>query len=295
MTRQILPLLLVLLLAPELSATPLELSTLRKQISRARVQRPQTFHAVADLRSRLPAIAARQRGRLVTVVLPLRRLGPGALLPMLASLEEPRGALTDRAWRGWRVSLLEAVGSLRDPRSRPLLEAVLSRAGEDPVVWRGAARGLARLGDERALTTLLGLTKDRARLHDLVPALGECRRLRCARALAELLRRAGEDRALAARAVAALGQTGNAWAWKTPSVRRSGEGEATRRAALEVLVQAYPTLNAPARDAAVKAIALVGHPQTYAVIGTTRARASGPTAEALDELSRRVKEIGLLR
>lgn len=295
MTRYILPVLLIGLLAPPLGATPLELSTLRKQIARARAEQPTTFRAVAGLRSRLPAIAARQRGRLVTVVLPLRRLGRRALLPMLASLEEPRGTLTARAWRGWRVSLLEAVGSLRDPRSRPLLEATLSRTEQDPAVWRGAARALARLGDERALTTLLGLTKERERLHDLVPALGECRRLRCARALARLLRQAGEDRVLAARAAAALGQTGNAWAWKTPAVRRSGEGEATRLAALEALVQAYPTLDAPARDAAVKAVALVGHPRTHAVISADRARTSGATAEALDELARRVQEIGLLR
>jgi len=295
MTRHILPLLLVGLLCPTLGATPLELSTLRKQISQARAKQPTTFRAVAGLRSRLPSIAARQRGRLVTVVLPLRSLGPAALLPMLASLDQPRGALTSRAWRGWRVSLLEAVGSLRDARSRPLLEAILSRAAEDPVVWRGAARALARLGDERALKTLLGLTKDRTRLHDLVPALGECRRLRCTRALAALLRQAGGDRALAARAVAALGQTGNAWAWKTPAVARSGEGEATRRTAVEALVEAYPTLDASARDTAVKAVALVGHPRTGAIIAAARARSEGPAAEALDELSRRVKEIGLLR
>jgi len=294
MTRHILPLLLVGLLCPTLGATPLELSTLRKQISQARAKQPTTFRAVAGLRSRLPSIAARQRGRLVTVVLPLRSLGPAALLPMLASLDQPRGALTSRAWRGWRVSLLEAVGSLRDARSRPLLEAILSRAAEDPVVWRGAARALARLGDERALKTLLGLTKDRARLHLLVPALGECRRLRCTRALAELLRQT-EDRALAARALAALGQTGNAWAWKTPAVARSGEGEATRRTAVEALVEAYPTLDASARDTAVKAVALVGHPRTGAIIAAARARSEGPAAEALDELSRRVKEIGLLR
>jgi HEAT repeat protein len=273
---------------------------LRRQIQRARRHRPGTFKALSALRVRLPQIAARQRGRLVTVVMPLRALGRDGLMPMLAALAveaEPRGSLSKRAWRGWQVSLLEAVGSLRDARARPVLEAVLFAKDRDPMVRRGAAVALARLGDDRAMTTLIRLIRkgsDSTRLA-VLPALGQCRRTRAARELASILGSAGDDHELASTAAAALGQVGNAWAWKTPAVAQTGEGDATRRAAVEALVSSYPQLARGVRDEAVKALMLVGHPETRGVIAAARDRASGAQKGALDRLDRRIVELGLLR
>jgi len=277
---------------------PAELSSahrrqIRRQVAQAHRSAPAAFKALTALRARLPQIAARQRGRHVTVLLPLRSLGPDALMPMLAELAVaggPRGDLSDRAWRGWRVSLLEAVGSLRDVRARAVLEAILAGKSRDPGVYRAAATALARLGDDRAVSTLLRIARqDPATRLAVVPALGECRRARVARELAAILRMAGDDGELTVRAIAALGQVGNAWAWETPAVSKSGEGDDTRRAAMDALLAWYPGSHPIAGEAAFKALMLIGHPQTRAAITTARGKASGARRRALSKLGDRLR------
>jgi hypothetical protein len=272
---------------------------LQRQIAAARVKDARTFEALAAMRASLPQLARRQRGRMVNLVRPLRALGKPGLMPMLAELafdSRGRGALSERAWRGFRVSLLEAVGSLRDPRAVPVLEAVLKSDEKDISVLRTAARGLARLRTESAVKTLLQLVEgpDTRRRRAALVALGECRRPGAARALARILRKTNNetDRGLA---IAALGAVGNLWAWRTLGGADSGEGDATRRLALEALIEAYPRLSAPERERAAKAILLVSHRTTRARIAAARARASGEQAAALDRLARRITRDGLLR
>jgi len=235
-------------------------------VQREQRARPKAFAAVARLRAMLPALERRKRarGRLLSVARPLRALGRAGYGPMLRELAvraAPRGAMPERAWRGWRVSLLEALGSLRDARSAPVLEAILKGKDRDPALLRAAAVALGRLGSDSAARTLIRLARaPDADLAVLVPALGQCRRLVAARALAAMLRKAGKRPSRDALVVAALGQVGNAWAWQTPAVTRSGEGEATRKLASEALVSAYPALDAATQKKAVKALKLVGHP-----------------------------------
>jgi hypothetical protein len=272
---------------------------LRRQIASARAKHANAFEAVAAMRASLPRLARRQRGRMVSLVLPLRALGKQGLMPMLAELAfdvRGRGALSDRAWRGWRVSLLEAVGSLRDPRAVPVLEAIVRSDEPDIAVIRTAARGLARLRTETAAKTLSSLARsdDAKRRRAVLGAIGECRRLEVARTLASILRMTKDetDRGLI---VTALGQVGNLWAWRTLGGADTGEGAATRLAALEALIEAYPRLSAPERERAAKAVLLVGHRATRARIAAARGRASREHAAALDQLARRIARDGLLR
>ena len=263
---------------------------------------PRTFAAVARLRGMVPSLERRQRarGRLLNVVRPLRALGQDGLLPMLRELAldaRPRGTLSELAWRGWRVSLLEAVGSLRDDRSTPVLQAILASKERDPVVLRSAAVALGRLGSAGAARTLIGrASASGADPAVWVPALGQCRRPETARALAAMLRRVGTQPARDALVVDALGQVGNAWAWQTPAVARSGQGEATRKAAMAALVAAYPALAQRTREAAIKALLMVGHPGTRDAVAAAKERArSGSHAEALAGLRSRLADSTLLR
>ncbi len=263
--------------------------------------RPQVFSAVAQARALLPALERRHRarGRLISVLRPLRSLGPAGLTPMLRELAltaPPRGSLSDRAWQGWRVSLLEAVGSLRDARAEPVLRAILASKERDVVVLRAAAVALGRLGSSGAARTLArAATAPNANAKIWVPALGRCRRAASARALAALLKRAGAQPRRDALVAAALGQVGNVWAWQTPAVARSGEGAVTRKVAMTALVTAYPSLAPAAREVAVKALALVGHPSTRAEVARAMKQSKGARAAALHRLGVRLSQIKLLR
>jgi hypothetical protein len=273
---------------------------LRRQVAEARKRDPRAFEALTQLRARLPQIAARQRGRLVTVVLPLRSLGARALMPMLSELcldGRLRGGLDQRTWRGWQTSLLEAVGSLRDARARPALEALLAAVdpGREAQLFRGAAVALGRLGDDRAAATLIRLARQARTRRAVLPGLGQCRRTTVARELAAILSQATDDPTLASAAAAALGQIANLWAWQTPAVARSAEALAVRTVALEGLVASYPRLSPPAREVAVKAIKLVGHKKTLPAISAAQLKTSGAARAALDALAARIAAEGVLR
>lgn len=268
---------------------------LTRQLRGALRASPRLFTAVARLRATLPALERRQRarGRLVAVVRPLRALGRRGLMPMLRELAvdaRPRGPLSELAWRGWRVSLLEAVGSLRDARAEPVLRAILAAKEPDSIVLRAAAVALGRRGTAGVARTLIRLSN--APDSDpavLIPALGQCRRAVVARALASMLGQAGKRPSRDALVAAALGQVGNAWAWQTPAVARSGEGEATRKLAMTALVGHYPALLPRTRETAIKSLLMVAHPGTRAAVAAAKKKArGGDHAEALAGLQARL-------
>ena len=85
-----------------------------------------------------------------------------------------------------------------------------------------------------------------------------------------------------------LGDVGNAWAWQTPFVKSSGEGQATRSLAAEALVDAFVVHDhAATRKALTQAILVVDAASTKARIAQARRRASRSTAIALDQLEQR--------
>jgi hypothetical protein len=285
-------------LAPEALETTARARLLR-EVRRARREDPATFAAVKHIRAELPALARRQRGRALTVLQPLRSLGRAGLWPMLAELAleaEPRGSLSERAWHGWRVSLLEAVGSLREPGTAPVLEAILASEEPDEAVRRSAAVALGRLSTPPATAALVQLVRLRQEQRWLLylGALGECRRTAAAQELATVLSGSANDAAATKIALDALGQIGNAWAWKTPKVAQSGEGEIVRRIALEALIEAYPRLDREARSLAAKALLLIGHPKTQTAIKAAQSKVDDSQRQRLTELQQQIAREGLI-
>jgi hypothetical protein len=183
--------------------------------------------------------------------------------------------------------LVEAIGMLRDPRSLPVLVAVLDRDA-DAASTRTAAQAIARLDSAEAAATLLAsvgkATGDRA--NAIYAGMGDCHRTVIARALSDRLAAAHLDDTAAHQIVKSLGHTGSAWAWKTLADR--SEEAASREAAARGLVATYVQYTGEVREAAAKAILVVDDAHTGALIETARHGASPEVATALDALSFRL-------
>jgi RNase P/RNase MRP subunit POP5 len=266
---------------------------LRAEIVRARTDSPLAFERVAGAPALAIKFDARRHGRYATITPHLKRLGPSALLPMLDALAfdgPARAGMSDGAWLTLRVGLLEAVGSLRDPRAVPVLEAILDQTSVEPEVTRAAAEALGRIGSDRAVRKLVAASRSQgARQRAIVQGMADCRRLAMARHIASWLQRKPDD-PLALDLVKAMGSVGNAWAWKA-STAHASEQDATRALAAGTLVQAFVRHDGDVREAAAKALLVVDHPSAKSLVEreTLRARSASLRAE-LETLSRRFAE-----
>lgn len=268
--------------------TPKAAHSLDTAIATARVKHPDVFHKIAGL----PALAARmekhRRGRAIVLSPYLKSLGKPALFPMLQMLavDAPaRGSLSTDTWRDLRVSLIEAVGMLRDPRAKPVLRATLEHNGE-PAIVRAATVALGRLGDDASAARLVQLaTRPGPKQDAVISGLGECRRRVAARALARLSSSSTGSRELTV--IRQLGNVGNTWAWQTPAVSKSGEGNAVRATAARALVEAFVHHTGELRAKATTEILLVDDSSTPGLIAAARSGASPALRAALDELAKR--------
>ncbi|MCC6217380.1 MAG: hypothetical protein IT376_21155 [Polyangiaceae bacterium] len=243
-----------------LAVPPGDRARLAAAIARERALNPAAFAALRALERSLGSIPAGRDGRL-DVRAALRPLGHAAVLPVLErlALAGPEGeALDDPRREALATALLEAVGALRDERARPVLAAVVARAGGRLEEVRAAAGGLARLGADTDLELVARLARSGgARGRAGVEALGALRRPATIRTLEALLAEAGsEDDARAV--VRAAGDAGNAWAWLTPALAGSGEGGRTRAAARALVERAARTWPGLAREAAKSARVIDG-------------------------------------
>jgi hypothetical protein len=260
-------------------------------IEAARQADQSPFERLAELRRDLPKLIARSRGQRPALTRILRAMGPHALYPMLERLAvaaEPQGELDDRAWTAWTVAMVDAVGSLRDSRAEPVLRAVLERSDLVSEVQRSAARALAKLGTDEVAERLVAMSRrDRPGRPALVAGMGHCRRLAVAGRLAELLAsRPGPE--LAEAAARSLGDVGSLWAWRTPAAaEHAAEQEATRLTAARALVQALVDRDGAVRATAAKALLVVAHPATPALLADARRGADPATAAALDDIAER--------
>lgn len=266
-------------------------------VTSSRRGEPDAFASLAALKARLPELDERKRGRLATVTPALLGLGKRAVPAMLNELavDGVRGALSDTAWLAWRLDLLEAVGALRDPRSAPVLEAVLASSERSFLLVRAASQALGKLNSPQAATRLVAASRTGGRKHQLavLAGMGHCRRLpvveRLADALAVAVRAPDQQRAIKHLA-RALGDAGNAWAWQTPEVKATGEEGLVRGKAVDALLSAFLAVDSrDARGALTKAILVVDDPSTIGLVEAARARAATERErQALDELRRRV-------
>ncbi|MCS6898183.1 MAG: hypothetical protein RMJ98_00470 [Myxococcales bacterium] len=272
---------------------PAARASLAADVAKARKANPEIFRAVEQIADRLAELDANRRGRYAPITPLLKRLGPKALLPMLerAALQSPpRGNLSDTAWRGWRIALIEASSMIRDARSLPLYLAVLDSDETDFDVLRVTSEAISRLGDETALQKLIALAKQPGpRQRPLLAGLGEARRLSAAQTLADASRGVfGPLDDETARFVAkALGEVGSAWVWKMPTTPHKSEEAAIRALAAKALVDLFVARPGEPRSSATAALLMVDDPSTPQLIEQARQGASPQLQQALDELAQR--------
>jgi len=266
-------------------------AALLADIAKARRNDPQTFSWLQDLRWQVALPDAKKAGRYAAIGATLAGWGQRALMPMLQELAVdslPRGKLTATAWRAWRVGLLEAVGSLRDPRSAAVLSAILDSYISEHQVIRAAAEALGRLSTDEAAAKLISLSQQGGiKQLPVLAGMGHCRRVVVAQRLSEAIASAPDWRT--AKIVArSLGDVGSAWAWQTPVDSSSGEELATRGVAAAGLVSAFVAFSyEDVRQALTRAILVVDDPSTPDLIAAAKEGAPAGLAAALDELQAR--------
>lgn len=276
-------------IAPTRLAAPAR-AALVSEIEKARKSSPEAFRSVAEIEGNMASLDAKKRGRMAAVTPLLKSLGPAALLPMLervAVSAAPRGDLPESAWLAWRVGLVESVGMLRDPRSAPVLTAILDSDESDPLLLRITSEALGKLGDDASAQKLIAIAKaGGVKGKAALAGMGECRRLVVAEHLASALGAAADEDA---RPIArSLGQVGSSWAWKTPAVAASGEEATTRAAAARALVTAFVAREGEARGAAQTALLIVDDPSTVGLLTAARAGQPPTTQTAIDRLVARL-------
>lgn len=261
---------------------------LRAEIAAARTAAPAGFQRVADLRGRLAELDAGKRGPLPILLPRLQALGEEALLPLLEEIAfaaPARGDLTDSAWLGWRASILEAVGKLRDPRAVPVLRAVVTLGPAHRLITAAAAGAYGRLLTDDAaawLVKTLGATDGERRL-GILQGLGHCRRTVATEALAAALsaRPDANEATLLARS---LGNAGSSWAWQTPVVSATGEEAAVRRTAAEALAAAWPLYVGQAQKKLGHALLVVEYKGTPALLRAAVVDANAETQASAEKL-----------
>ena len=231
---------------------------------------PGVFRRIEAVRTHL--IDVRRRGgdiRRVDVARKLAVIGDEALVPMLwrIAADDPMESGMDlRTWRAWRIGLLEAVGRLRDERSLPVLETVITGADPHSPVRQVATSALGRVGDDESLQRLVEYaeTTTPRRRKAIVAGLGDGRRMV---ALDYLLERADESSVPSERraAIRSLGDWANQWAWETSELEsRRGEGRTGRQRIIRHLVEWFPEFDKDLREEAVKSLQLAGSAEARA-------------------------------
>jgi hypothetical protein len=261
-------------------------------IAKARTQHAAAFDVLQKLRADLPRLDSQKRGRFLSLskmLRPLAQKAPWVLVNELAGNGAPQGDLSASAWQGWRVSLVEALGMTRNAALAPMLRATVAKFRGDAHVMRASIVALARLGDNADVDLLVkAATSEKNTPAIQLNALGEHRRVKMAQTIVKLLDgnkwSNAEKRAL----LHALGKIGNAWAWKTSAIKRTGEGAEVRGIAAKKLLEVF--LNdreSSVRKRAGKSFILVSAPNSPALFKAARLSSpkDGPAIDALDKLA----------
>lgn len=265
-------------------------ATLAADIAAYRKTHPEAFKAVAEVRGIRPDVYRAFQNPAPNAAPELRALGGAALLPMLHALafEAPAATLSTRERTAYTVGMLEAVGLLRDPRSGPVLIAVLEGGSKDALVLRAAAEATGRLcGDpELAALTRHTATTDPLRVA-AIAGLGECRRIESASHLATLLASAPDD-ASAEPIARALGVVGSSWAWKALGPAAAAKGLAVREVAARALVGALPKRGGEARAQIARSVLLLEHPIVPELLRKAAATANAETKVVVERLQKQI-------
>lgn len=264
---------------------------LRTEIDKARGETPELFRAVFDVAARAKELDEASRAPGIPLTRHFKNLGPRAFYPLMEMMvfdsHAPRG-LPASAESALRIGVIEAVGTIRDPRATPALARILEQSRDLDSV-RASASALGKIGTDDAVTILTDAAKkartaDSARERAILGGMHDCRREAAARFLADRLD-AQPDADTAKVLAKALGGVGNSWAWKTLSSQQ--EAASTRHIAATSLVRAYVRYRGDVREAAAKALLVVDDAGTPSLIAKEKAGAPRELATALEELERR--------
>lgn len=267
------------------------MAEVRVRIAQRKASSPTAFMRLSALRDRVPELDRTKHGRIVVLGPSFRALGADALLPMLEMLsaQTPAPGFSESARVALYVGLLDAVGALRDPGAAPVLDALLTGNEQNRAIVRATAEAFGKLGDDATAGRLVSLAKQPGTKRlGVVEGLGTCRRPVVAHALASLATDISQAEVSLA-AIRSLGLLGAAWAWETPRLVTTGEGETVRSIAADSLVRAFVLApDEPSRRAAETAILMVDHPATPSLVAAERARATPSAVALLDRLSVRL-------
>lgn len=275
------------LMAPSALA-PAARTALETQVRDARATNPDSFARFSAVLGQIAELDAKKRGRYPVIGPILFALGPDGLLPMLEAIaldSPPAQQLSDDTWTAWRAALVEAVGSLRDPRATAVLEAVLTGANNESMIVQAAAGAYGKLETDAAAAKLVAMSREGAKQSAVLSSMGHCRRTVVAERLAEALSTAS-DPATVKLIAHSLGDVGSVWAWNT-GVSHPDEQEAVRSIAARALVAAVARQEGDARAKLISATLMVDHASTPALIEEARRGASSQGKAALDELAKR--------
>ena len=241
---------------------------------------PELFWQIEQIRRGVDQWYETTPHRPMNTARPLIALGDEALLPMLWALvgQDPLELGMDlRAWRAWRVGLLEAVGRLRAAESVPTVLAILESSDPHDRVHRTAASAVGRVGDPQAIEAVIDIARrDAPKRAAIVAGLGDARRLV---ALEYLLEVAGDDDQVGLHPVAAraMGDWANQMAWRTPGrAPYLSEWEKGRHLVIDHLVAAYPEAHHGLQVEIQKSLQLAG-------AALSREQALQRAAQAADE------------
>lgn len=271
-------------MSPDFSSQPTT-AHIAEELQEAWGEGGEVFRNFEEIRKEYPRLYAMRRGSHVHLSRSLERLGEEGLLPMLWALasDDPfQLGYGLGMWRNWRVGLIDAVGSLRDPRSVPILLSIIE--GPDPhgATRTAATAALGRLLDEEILARVLEIAKqDEEKRAAIVAGLGSARIEMARRYLLGVVE-SSEDEELVRSAIRSLGDWANQWAWETSELSaRREDGEKGRQEVIAHLVTEYPEFGEAARREALKSLQLAGAARAAAY---ARARAAGSDDEVKEAL-----------
>jgi hypothetical protein len=226
---------------------------------------PSTTVSVGTSIDRLAARAAQLPvDRRASLARQLRALGPSALAPMVARLQQDSTAMkrlhaeSEGAYAAFRLALVDALGYLRDTRAAPALKKEFEAPTSDARLARVAAEGLGRLCD--ASLAPHGVAND-PREQEAYAGLSLCRKETSANVLLGRLESIPPE--ATAKALAnAIGMLGSSWAWEAMGSGAKAEGDRVRAHAATVLLKVRASYSNGAKDAIEKALLMVDHPST---------------------------------
>lgn len=250
--------------------------TLEQKVAKAKVQYPDAFVRIRQLKGHQPSVYKRYRSQKPSVVKELRALGPGAGWAMIDAIvfdSLPRGSATAEEWRAVQQGLVIALGELKMTDAAPVFQRIFDDPSASDQLVQSAAVAMGRLGGMQQRASLMQALKKSGKKRDgALWGLRHVRAVPIVDAIVPLLESDSEQTVVLA--ANALGYQGSSWAWKTGNAGQSAEQMPIRTRCMNALLKVYLRSESEAREAIARALTMVEHPQTLAKIDAMIANTS---------------------